>query len=85
MGAGYTQGQSAMETLLLELCTVLGFCLEPQHVARLLEMPADDVDGFARAVFEAEGFEEPYDKSHWRAVTGLTAKHFSRMRSEPLT
>ncbi len=69
-----------METLLLELCTVLGYCLEPDDLARLLEVPADDVEGFARAVFEAEGLEEPYDKTQWREVTGLIASHFSRMR-----
>jgi hypothetical protein len=42
-------------------------------------MPADDVEGFARAVFEAEGLEEPYDKNEWRNVTGLVASHFARM------
>jgi hypothetical protein len=68
-----------METLLLELCTVLGYCLKPDDHARLLQMPADDVEGFARAVFEAEGLEEPYDKSQWRNVTDLIASHFSRM------
>jgi hypothetical protein len=69
-----------METLLSELCTVLGYCLPPDDHARLLQMPADDVGGFTRAVFEAEGLEEPYDESEWRNVSGLVASHFARIR-----
>ena len=69
-----------METLLVELCTVLGYCLKPDDHGRLLQMPADDVDKFTRAVFEAEGLEEPYDKSEWRSVSVLVASHFARMQ-----
>ncbi len=79
VGAGYRKGQNPMETLLVELCTVLGYCLNPAAHARLLQMPADDVDRFTRAVFEAEGLEEPYDKEEWRNVSTLVASHFARM------
>ena len=69
-----------METLLLELCTELGYCLTPNDHERLLQMATDDVDVFTRAVLDAEGLEEPFDKSQWASVRSLVARHFDRMR-----
>ena len=68
-----------METLLLELCTELGYCLKPDDHERLLQMVTKDVDAFTRAVLDAEGLEEPYDKGQWRKVRWLVARHFDRM------
>ena len=41
-----------METLLLELCTELGYCLKPDDHERILQMATGDVDAFTRAVLE---------------------------------
>lgn len=72
-----------METLLLELCTELGFCLKPDETARIQRMPMDDVDAFTAAVFEAEGLVEPYDRRLWGAVRDLVARHFARQPRDP--
>ena len=45
-------------TLLLgELCRELGFCLSPEHQARLAVEPPDDIDAFTDAVIHAEGLD----------------------------
>ena len=80
VSAGYRKGQSAMETLLFELCTNLGYCLNPDDRARLQRMATGDVDAFAAAVLAAECLLEPYDRSEWRNVRLLVARHFTRMR-----
>jgi hypothetical protein len=69
-----------METLLLELCTELGYCLKPNDHERLLQMATDDVDAITRAVLDAEGLEEPYDEGEWANVRWLVARHFDRTR-----
>ena len=80
VSAGYRKGQSPRETLLLELCTKLGYCLKPADHERLLQMATNDVDAFTRAVLNAEGLEEPYDKDQLRNVRWLVASHFDRIR-----
>ena len=66
--SGYRKGQRLVETVLLELCVQMGFCLPPDGHARMLDMPTGDLDVFVDAIFAAQGLEEPYDRDLWRGV-----------------
>jgi hypothetical protein len=65
---GYGKDQDPVEKLLDELCVDMGFCIPPYHRARIQPMPTADVDAFAKAVFEAEGLLEPFDRHLWSEV-----------------
>jgi hypothetical protein len=45
------------EQLLYKLCTVLGFCLPPEDLDRLIKSPPSSAHDFAEAVYHAEGLE----------------------------
>jgi hypothetical protein len=42
----------------------------------MLQMPTDDLDAFANAIFAAEGLEEPYDPTVWRGVRAHLGRRF---------
>jgi hypothetical protein len=77
----YKKGQRLIETLLVELCVELGICLPPEAQARMRQMPTNDVDAFARAVMEAEGFLEPYDPIMLSDVGHRLTRHLERKQS----
>lgn len=73
------QDETPVERVLGELCTQYGFCLKPQDQAAMLLMPTDDLDAWTRAVFEREGFEEPFDRRLWREVRGHVERRLSEL------
>jgi hypothetical protein len=68
-----------IESLLYELCSVLGYCLPPNEHERLKSDPPGDVDAFTDAVIRAEGLDPNADiPLHLRRdVRARVAKHFS--------
>ena len=67
-----------VESLLNELCVVLGFCLEPAAQARIQEKPEADIDAFTDVVIRAEGLD-PYSdipKRLRRQVREIVVKYF---------
>ena len=67
-----------VESMLYELCVVLGFCLPPEEVALLKSNPPTEVDAFTDAVIRAEGLDPYADiplHLH-RDVKARVAKHF---------
>ena len=72
-----------VESLLYELCVVLGFCLPPDEQARLLESPPTEVDAFTDAVIRAEGLDPYAIPRHLRRdVRGRVVKHFRDAEDE---
>ena len=55
--------EKRIRRLLDQLCVELGFCLPPLEIERLCNNPPHGVVEFAEAVWVAEGFELPPDKS----------------------
>ncbi len=65
--------------LLDDLCVHLGFCLPPLAKSQLEEMPPDDPDAFARAVFTAEGLNPDWvDRHLFRQVRNRIAEAMRR-------
>jgi hypothetical protein len=75
-----------VETLLYELCVVLGFCLPLDEQTRLRESPPTDVDAFTDAVIRAEGLDPNVDiPLHMRRdIRSRVAEHFRRAEDEKL-
>ena len=53
--------EAQTEALLYELCVALGFCLPPDAYSALVDAPPDTPEGFARAVYTAEGLDYDAD------------------------
>ncbi|MGW4026135.1 hypothetical protein [Streptomyces sp. NPDC005009] len=60
--------KAGIRELLHELCVDLGFCLPPHEQQRLQEAPPADADGFADAVFAAEGMDPGRHPQLWHQV-----------------
>ena len=73
-----------IEALLYELCVVLGFCLPPDAIARLMSNPPVNADEFADAVIRAEGLDPDSDipLNLRRDVRNRVAKHFKDAEDE---
>ena len=69
--------------LLDELCVHQGFCLPSPAKSRLEQMPPDDADEFARAVFTAEGLNpDSADRHLFRQVRNRIAEAMRRSTME---
>lgn len=73
-----------VETLLHELCVVLGFCLPPDEQARLRDSPPTEVDAFTDTVIRAEGLDPYADLPlHLRRdVRARVAEHFRKAEDQ---
>jgi len=84
MSMAFRLPPARVETLLAELCVVLGFCLPPEAVARLKSNPPTDVEQFTDAVIRSEGLDPYADiPLHLRRVVrDKVRSHFEAAEAE---
>ena len=73
----YRKGEPLVETILMELCVIYGFCLKPTDHAAMLDMSIGDLDAWTTAVFEREGLLEPFEKRLWQDVRSHVGKRLT--------
>ena len=64
----------AVQRLLDELCTVLGFCLPPSDQARLRQSPPLSPDAFTDEVLRAEGMDPHLDAKLREQVNAVVVR-----------
>ena len=82
----FQMSPAQVETLLHELCVVLGFCPPPIVCERFKANPPPDVDSFTDAIIRADGLDPYADiPLHLRRdVKKRVAKHFKDAEDEYL-